>query len=226
MAEKEVKLLLADLRPYFSFSKGIFFLFLCLINTIVIYMYGELVLTDDIYYQTYGEKMAMERIENFLEVQRRFNWVGYILLPFILLIKISFTAFCLNVGVLFANLKIGFGKLFRISLVAELIFVVGNLIKTLWLGFFSNAGNLTEIQYFYPLSLINLFSPESIKSWFIYPVITANLFELFYMLALGLGIHWTIKRPYGQTLTLVAASYGTGLLVWAVFVVFLSINLS
>lgn len=220
------KLHFSTLKAQFDFHKGFFFLLLCLLNAVAIYVYSEFLLDEDLYFQTYGERVALDRIKATLDLRRQVNWIAYAFIPLVLLIKISFTAFCLNVGTLAAQVKIGFIKLFRIALVAELIFILANLIRAFWIAYFSDIETLQEVQYFYPLSLINFFSPESIESWYAYPIITANLFEVAYILALALGIHWTTRKSYRQSLGLTLTSYGTGLLIWAVFVVFLSINLS
>lgn len=225
MSIREEDLYFSNLRSYFLFHKGLFFILLCALNAIAAYIYQSFVLTDDLYYQTYGERVALANIDAYLRVIEEFSWSAYVFIPLVLLLKISFTAFCLNVGTLIAKIEIGFGKLFRIALVAEIVFVLANLIRAWWLSF-SEPETLIEVQFFYPLSLINFFTPDTIKSWFAYPLITANLFELAYMLVLALGLHWAAKRSYAQSLGVVAASYGTGLLIWVVFIVFLSINLS
>lgn len=220
------RLYLPSLKTQFEFHKGLFFLILCMLNAIAIFVYSEFLLTTEIYFQTYGEQVAMDQIRSTLELRRETNWIAYFLIPFVLLIKISFTAFCLNVGILVFQLKIDFAKLFRIALVAEFIFIFGNLIRAFWIAYVSGFETLQEVQYFYPFSLINFFSAETVQSWFGYPMITINIFEVAYMMALALGLHWTARLSYRRSLALTLSSYGVGLLIWVVFVVFISINLS
>lgn len=211
---------------YFRFDKRLFFLALCLINFLISYVSSEFVLTKDVYYQTYGEQVAIERIDRYLELRDSWNWIGYTFIPIILLIKMGYTAVCLSIGTLFAGLKIGFGKLFRIALLAESVFVVAAVARTTWLLFVIDVGVLQDVQYFYPLSLLNMFDPGSLERWFIYPMHTLNLFELTYWLALALGLGWVVKEQYDKMLRLVLSTYGIGLLIWMVFIVFLSLNLS
>lgn len=192
----------------------------------VIKLYQELLFTERMYFNTYGEKIAIQRVGELLEFHRDTGWIGYALVPFVLLLKISFTAFCLNIGALVADWKVSFRQFFRIALTAEMIFVAANVIRAIWLNFSDGYDTLFQVSYFYPLSLINLFSPENLNTWFTYPLITANLFEILYVMALAVGIHWKSGRTYGKSLVLTVASYGTGLLIWVVFVVFLSVNLS
>jgi hypothetical protein len=60
-----------------------------------------------------------------------------------------------------------------------------------------------------------------------------NLFELAYFLALAILLVNVINQAneertvnFGKSLQLVTASYGSGLLLWVVFVMFITLNLS
>ena len=215
-----------DYAHYFLFDKRLFFLVLCGINLLVGYVSSEFVLIKEVYYQTYGEQVAIERIDKYLELRESFSWIGYLFIPIILFVKMSYTAVCLNIGTVFAGLRIGFGKLFKIALIAESIFIIAAISRSGWLLFILDVSVLEDVQYFYPLSLLNLFEPGSLERWFIYPVHTLNLFELVYWLVLALGLSWVLKEGYDKMLRLVLSTYGIGLLIWMVFVVFLSLNLS
>ncbi len=220
------QLYLKQFKSILDTPKTLWFLGIFLLNAFAIFMYTEFVLTEMMYYNTYGEKVALDRITELINFRQKTNWIAYLLIPFILLIKVGFTTICLNIGVILSDLKVGFKKLFGLSLIAELIFALANIIRVLWLIFVDEKDTLFDIQYFYPLSTINFFSPDTLQSWFAYPFITLNFFEIFYILFLALGLHWINKSAYKKNLILVLLSYGLGLLVWMIFVVFLSINLS
>jgi len=209
-----------------DFDKRLYFILLCLINVLALFINNELLLTDQIYYQTYGERVAIERIERYVQLLEQYRWIGYAMAPLILLIKISFVSVCINVGTLFADYAIGFGKIFKIALIAEAIFVFTNLMRVLWLAFFGEVTVMQDIQYFYPLSFLSLFDPSTLQSWFVYPMATLNLSEFLYFLVLAYGLKIALNQVYDKALTLVLGTYGIGLLVWMFFVVFLSINLS
>lgn len=219
-------IILPGVRSHFTFDKRLYFVFLCLCNLFIVYLSNEFLLTDDVYYQTYGEQVAIERIESYLEFKRELWWLGYTFVPITLLIKIGLVTVCLNTGTLMVNIKTSFGQLFKIALVGEGVFVATNLIRIFWLAFVKDVQVLSDIQFFYPLSLINLFDPTTIESWYTYPLITSNVFEITYFLVLALGIHWKLNRPFGKSLRLVTASYGTGLFIWMIFIMFLTINLT
>ena len=217
------------LEKYFrliDFDKRLYFTLLCLINMLALFINNELLLTDQIYYQTYGEWVAMERIERHVQLLDQYSWVGYAMTPVMLLLKVSLVSVCINVGTLFADYAIGFKKIFKIALVAEAIFVFTNLLRVLWLTFFHEVNIMQDIQYFYPFSFLSLFDPGTLESWFVYPMATLNLSELLYFLVLAYGLKLALNKVYDKALNLVLGSYGIGLLVWIFFIVFLSINLS
>ena len=86
--------------------------------------------------------------------------------------------------------------------------------------------DLNDLQAFYPLSLLNLFETQELDKWLIYPLQLVNLFELVYWLVLAYGVSQVIEMPMQRAFGIVAASYGSGLLVWVVFIMFLTISLS
>lgn len=85
---------------------------------------------------------------------------------------------------------------------------------------------LEDLQYFYPLSALNIVGYKGLESWFIYPLQVLNLFELAYWLLLAYFIGklaFTEKdkgKPMDLGFKIVASSYGSALLLWVVVVMF------
>ena len=44
-------------------------------------------MTNDIYYNSFGEQLAISKIDNIIDQSKKYEWVGYVFLPFIFLIK-------------------------------------------------------------------------------------------------------------------------------------------
>jgi hypothetical protein len=93
--------------------------------------------------------------------------------------------------------------------------------------------NTLEDLQFQPLSTMELLNAKSIDPLFVYPLSLINVFELGYFLVLAWLLVNVIneaneERPvgFGKSLKLVTASYGSGLLLWVVFVMFITLNLS
>jgi len=114
-----------------------------------------------------------------------------------------------------------------VAIVAEFIFLVPALLKIFWLAFFRTDYSLLDIQLFYPLSALSLFDEAAVQqnqSWLVYPLQTFNLFEVAYWLLLAKGVSEVIKKDFTESFELVMASYGTGLVLWIVTIMFITVT--
>lgn len=82
------------------------------------------------------------------------------------------------------------------------------------------------MQYFYPLSALNIIGYEGLQSWFIYPFQLINLFELAYWVILAYLIGKEFNENTDKGLSIVASSYGVSLLIWVVGMMFFTLNMS
>lgn len=179
----------------------------------------------NLFYQTYANQLGLDRITKMIEQSRKWQWVSYILIPIIFLIRIGFTATCLYIGCFIAELKIDFGKLFKIALLADFVFILASFSKLVILIFFKNVNTLEDLQ-FQPLSLLELFDRSSVEPYLIYPLSLISIFELLYWLVLARLLGEVIKQPFDKTLKTVMFSYGSGLLLWVLFGMFLTLNMT
>lgn len=212
-------------RPAANWSWPVFLALLgfLLLNN---YLALKFLYSDETYYRSFGEQLAYDRIENLLEIRDRYVWVSYTLISLTLIIKVLFVAISINVGTLAKRIRISFGEILELVICAEMVFVFAALIKTLWLSNVSIGHTLQYVQYFYPLSLGNLFDQESISSWFIYPLQLINVFELIYWFVLAWLLSSSLGMSLRKSLSVLAGSYGVALLIWIVVVIFLSLSLS
>lgn len=119
-----------------------------------------------------------------------------------------------------------FKPFFRVAIQAELVLLLPSLLKLLWFLFVQTDYSLQDLQFFYPLSLLNLFDAKAMSPYLLYPLQLANLFEVAYWFALAYGVSQLIEIPMPKAFGVVATSYGSGLLVWVVFIMFLTVSLS
>ena len=112
------------------------------------------------------------------------------------------------------------------------MFLGVGVLKIIWFYFFQTSYTLEDLQYFYPLSALNIVGYQGLESWFIYPLQVLNLFELAYWLLLAYFIGklaFTEKdkgKPMDLGFKIVASSYGSALLLWVVVVMFFTLNYS
>lgn len=201
------------------------FLLLSGINVILTITINYLFNSEELYYQIFGPQMAVNRITSMIELSLKWQWIGYAFIPLVVLIRISFTSICLYAGYFLVNIKVRFNDLFKIALFADFIFILAGLTKLVMLVFFKDVNTLEDLQ-FQPFSLLELFDRKAVDVLFIYPSLMISVFELLYWLALTWLLTGVNELPFGRSLKTVASSYGSGLLLWILFVMFITINLS
>jgi hypothetical protein len=221
---KAINVYLQSRTHYFRGDKRLLFLLLCALIFVNNYFMREFVLTKEVFYRTYGEQVAIEKLDEYFTLREQLKWFVFAFIPVILLIKISLISLCINTGAELTDNKITFKKTFQVVLASEIVFIVATYVRSICLYLFVDAAVMQDIQQYYPLSLASVLPMNEIPSWLVYPLLTLNLFEVMYVLVLSLGISHALQKSFSQSLKLVFASYGTGLLIWMVIIVFLTIN--
>lgn len=198
------------------------------IHFIVILTSDYFLTSDELFYNFYSEQLAQEHIEELLNNQKKWSWIGYAIIPLLILIRTSLVAFCLSIGLFFYDIenKIKFKQLFRVVLLGEFTLVLVGLFKFSYFYFIKTEFTLQDIQQFYPLSFINFLDIEKLEPWLVYPLQTINLFEISYFFVLVYGVHKLLKNNYWKSFEIIAVSYGTGLAIWIGLVMFLTLNMS
>ncbi|WP_052353888.1 hypothetical protein [Flectobacillus major] len=183
-------------------------------------------LSNTLYYNSLSEQLTIEKIENIIEQSHKWAWISYLCLAFIYLIKFTLVTLILQTGFFFFDRKVGFSILFKAVMLAEIPFLVVPVIKLFWFLFIQTHYTLNDLQYFFPLSALQLFDVKSLSTWQIYPLQLFNVFELIYWVLLAYWLKKLLNISLNKSMEVVASSYGTGLLLWVVFITFLSINIA
>lgn len=211
-------------------NKNNYFLIFILIgfNLLIGILSNYLLNTEDLLINFYSEQLAKDQLEQLLENQQKWAWLGYAILPLLILIRSSLVAFCLSIGLFFYETEnaIKFKQVFRVALLGEFVLVLVGVFKLSYFYFIKSDYTLQDIQQFYPLSFINFLDVENLEPWLVYPLQTVNLFEITYFFVLVYGMHKLLKNNYWKSFEITAASYGTGLLIWLGLVMFLTLNIS
>lgn len=167
----------------------------------------------------------MARITEMVQLQHKFLYIGYLLLPVILLFKLCLVGGVLYIGLYLFQNQVNYKNCLKITLIAELVSIIAMLIKTLWL-MIDKPATAEDIQSFSPLSLTQLLHINNLPKYLFYPLQLFNVFEVAYWLILAFGIMAFTQQKWGKSLKTVAYSYGMALLMWTVFVVFIQIQFS
>ena len=160
-----------------------------------------------------------------LSQQKKWEWLGYALLPIIYLIKIGLITLCVYTGFFLAlPQKVKFRDIMPAVVKADMLFLIPAFIKITWFTFNVDY-TLQDLQYFMPGALLNFFDPSLVESWLLYPLQAFNIYEVAFWFILAYQLKEFFEEDFRASFKTVALSYGSSFVVWVVFVMFLSINL-
>lgn len=206
-------------------SKRLFFI-LIIISILLSILSQHLLDIDILVINSLAEQLTTEQIKIIINIQEKWQWLGHLLIPLLLLLKTAIIATILDLGCFLFGKEIKYKKLFNLVVKAEFIFLLVILVKTAWFYFFQTNYSLEDLQYFYPLSALSIIGYEGLQPWFVYPFQVLNLFELAYWFILAYLLGKELESTTDKGLSIVASSYGVGLLIWVVGVMFLTLNMS
>lgn len=182
--------------------------------------------TNELLYNSLLEKLGREQVNDVINLQQKWKWVGYLLIPIYLFFKCLIISSVLYTGVFLFNKEMEFKRILNLTLNAEFIFLLIPIFKIIWFYFFQVNYTLEDIQYIYPISAINITGYKCLEPWLIYPLQTLNLFEVAYIIYLAYQIGALTKTNADTGLKIVAYSYVPALLLWVTVVMFFTLNYS
>ena len=194
---------------------------------LLILLVSQTILIDEIvFFNTYSEQLTYELSMEIFSAMRSYSWISYAITPILLLLKFSALSVLIYIGVFFSDLHkdITLGKIFKVVVVSEIVFVVASVIKMLWFILFAGNYTLDDMNFFYPLSLINLFSRSEVASYWVYPLQTINIFQVFYVLLLAFGLSRISSVKKISVDRIVLSTYVPAIAVWIAMVLFLTID--
>lgn len=195
------------------------------VNFIFAFFLSQLLVTREIYYNTFQSQLDNTRIDEMFDMQSKFSWIGFAFLPLYLLLKIFVVSLTLQTGLLLCNAKLRFGTTFKITLIAEFVFLIPQLIKILWFLFAEKDYTLIDVQQFSPLSALNIFNAKNLSQFLIYPFQTFNVFEIFYWIILAGGIKQAFNTDINHGIKIVFSGYIPGLIIWIICIMFITVSL-
>jgi hypothetical protein len=203
------------------------FLILCFLLFILTESLKNLINFNDLYLNSLAENLTANQIKNIFEVQKKWEWISYTIIPLLLLIKTSIVTSILYIGTFFySKTEVTFKNIFNSAIKCEFVFLIIPILKIIWFYFFQTNYTLEDIQYFFPLSALNITGYQGVDPWLIYPLQVLNLFEVAYIIYLSYQIGYLTKTNADTGLKIVAYSYVPALLLWVTVVMFFTLNYS
>lgn len=192
----------------------------------ITFLFQQALLTRDMYYNSFQDQLDSTRIDEIFDAQFKYAWLGYVLMPLLLSVKIFLVTLCLQTGALLQNVKLKFSKTLVIALMAEFVFLLPLIIKLGWFVFFKSRYTLTDVQQFAPLSALSLFDAKNLSAVLIYPFQTFNVFEILYWVILAGGIKQALDADIDKGFKVVFSGYIPALILWMLCIMFLTVSLN
>lgn len=211
----------ASIAEFFSVSAWLMLLLAIVAGCLNVYLVQEFVLTEEVYYNTLGERMAYERIDKMLVQQQAWSWLAYAFIPLSVILQTFAISLCLLTGIVFSSTKVSFGRIFGMALKVIAIVMVIRLLPTLVLL-------IQEVQVMDDLlasdwySVLALFGRDNVPAWIHIPLAALNLFHLLLLAGLLAGLRYLVDKPAG---TLALISYGCGTLLWWLALMYVQVSM-
>ncbi|MXV37705.1 hypothetical protein GO491_03275 [Flavobacteriaceae bacterium Ap0902] len=168
-------------------------------------------------------KYSDEVIANYLDSRKKWSWLGYLIVPLLILLRTGLIAFLMQMAVFFINHedKTPFNKFWGVALSAEWVTILLIAFRFVYFTVIDTDYTLEELQNYIPGALTNVYDVSHLDNWLAYPFNLLNIWELLYWVFLVSGIQEILKTSTVKSFGIVLASYGVGLLIWIGFVMYM-----
>jgi hypothetical protein len=189
------------------------------------YLSNTLIFTEDFYINAWSENFSIVRIQKLLEFNKKWTWIVYLLTPLVLCFKMIIITFMIQARLFLKESSYSFKKVFKIVLIAELVPLAYALLQ---FGYFlfAKPHSFDDINSFAPLSVVSLLNSKELPGYFSYPLQYISLFEIAYWIILAIGLRTYHGSSFSKNLKIVASSYGIGLLLWMILIMFIQLQVS
>lgn len=209
---------------YFDIDARWAFALICLLFCLSTLFQNYFILTDDVILSSTSEQIAMDKIKEMLDAQKKFAWLSYAIIPFATIIQISLIVFCLNIGTLLRGDKVQFKELFALVIKVTLLPAFLKVILVFSIVIFYNIKTVEDLSHVLTFSFINFFDSNTLPIWLHYPLASINLVELIFWLLLARGIQFILKLDFRNSIAFVSYTYGIGFAMWILIFIFLQVS--
>lgn len=206
---REYTALEQNVHQWLGFNKTLFFAMLSLIFFLLTFLQQTLILNEIPAFQFGQGSDAL--------LFKLFSGLALISIPLVYAFKFTLIGFILWVGCFLWGYRVTYKQCWQISMVAEMVFILPEVIKLFWFLWVQPNPNYWDFTAFYPLSIMNLYELENVASRFWYPNKALNLFEVAYWIALTYGIDFAARKKKSVANTIVITSYVPLFLMWLWF---------
>ncbi len=201
-------------------TKQVIFISISIIYFLVAFYNHEFILTDNFINSALGYNLTSNNIKDSIDFVRKWQWISYLFIPLVLLLRITFTWICLKAGSFITD-RFTETSFWKIAIQAEIVFAFGAVAGLFYTEFFVDVETLEQLSV-NPFSL-QVFVSDSVPKWSLYFFNTLNIFEFGYVFVLAYLIAEEAKSKVLPSLKFVASTYLPGLALWVLLVSYLSV---
>lgn len=197
--------------------------FLLVVVFILLITISNALQTEEFIRSSLSGQYSNKVISNYLESREKWAWLGYTLIPLLILLRTSIIAFLMQMAVFFIDTEneTPFRKFWSVTLSAEWITVLLIAFRFVYFSAINTNYTFEELQGYTPLTIADIYDTSRLESWLAYPFNILSIWELLYWAVLIFGIHDIMKTNFFKSFGIVLASYGVGLLIWVGFVMYM-----
>lgn len=143
--------------------------------------------------------------------------IQYLSVPIFLLWKFTWTTLTLWIGCFMFGYRLHFNQLWKMVMLAEMVFFLPEIAKILYYTIFYSDPNYQDYVAFYPFSIINLVDYQEIATRYHYPLKALNIFEVLYWPVLIIGIYFIGGKKLKNSAYIVLSTYVLFFFIWLIF---------
>ncbi len=197
-------------------------LWLTILTIIVVFLQPYLIDVNSLYLNSYSSQLDENSINSIINSYNRYHLFSYPLTIVMLLVKLSLISLLFYAGIYMKKIDVSCKSMLTVILNSEYILIAGSIISILFISLTNSHPTITDL-YTPPFSVLALFKSSEVEPWLRYPFSLLNIFEVFYWVALIVQWKKLTGKTYGESFDFIGSTYGLGLLLWVLVVVFFTI---
>ncbi len=206
-------------------DKWLYYTIIILVFILSVYITNQFLYLDYLYYDNLEEQFTLDQIKNIIMVAKKWQIYGYLIIPFVIIIRILYTSFCFSIGNLIQESHWSFQSLFNISLKADIVFCLSPICNFYYYSLTNDYNSIDDLGV-NCFSFLKLTGRENIPNWLIMAFNSINLFELIYIVLLIVLIQGCFQISYLKATVFVLLTYCIGNYFYIVGMTFLYLNFS
>lgn len=159
-----------------------------------------------------------------LERYQSTRWLSFLLVPVLLLLRLSLVTLCLFLGGFFFAEMIGkrFGDWWGVATVAQAVMLTYSVILCI-VNLTAGANKTMELTTYTSLLFLG---NDNMEQWVRLPLSAVNFFEILYWVVMSLLLEKLCGTKFGKSFKFVMSTYGVGYLFYIALLMFLMLYLT